>query len=1264
MPKKSAVPPELAIETIKKFMQYFKSDPLPAWSHEVWKDMSVALNKKWSFEACYLNLYYDRNCVLSTARKEMGLVVPPKFDQNNNSDLEESFISNGKSDGDASFQSSFELKNNEKKLDTFDLVLTEQQWNEMKPDIIKSDTKANSGRPKLKLKPGVWTNEISFLFWQHFRLPCAFVFKRSEVILSPDDTTYIIKIIGSCKSKVCGNTFRGDAEKQTCVEGLTIQIKTRDTRFENHELVKRPLNGQRRKQIRKELKAEGCSVWRKRYARENMRFGETEPPSLPSGNVCQQARLEEINAELGVKKEDGRDLVRTIEEMALNPEYAGFIHDVGLLPFHVTYSTPAQLYAYKEYCRLNKISIISLDATGSVVKKIDQTGRRGHIFLYAIVINFDGTTIAVHQMLSERHTTEFIELWLRQWLRGGAPKPSQAVCDYSRAFLCGISLAFNNQTIKTYVNTMFSAISGVGVQKRPDTLIRVDVAHLIHAVCRWSCWKLVRQACIKDFFVRCVAMMVECTKFSNFEEIFYLTCVVALQTHQDAELVYSEVRTAKEARKKLEDFIAVRGINIDTNLKSLSEDELKHLEEEHISEPDELDESSSCIEKWVDGQVAKAGNIQRDGEDLNPFYLPEFVKLLSSRAKEFPLWTSVGMACGTPHATSSYVEGYFNDIKTRVLKNTNRPLRVDKFLIMQARDIAGATSLFSSKMINFNAEQCVPSIESKRSVDISYLSELPSGNRGKRLHVSFERSADGEAGSNINEEKTPFHQVLSSNKEDRISKSPTESVQLLTKYNQVEDVPCFAETAWNGIGVCCNDSDLLATENWRGKDKADKLESDTFDENISCFVELSSNDIEALVDGLTSPVVKKLHDDFETNNLNGKILNGCDVLENWPELSAGLNIANENFEPMSTSLVDHSYCTTGKSTDSASNTLNLQSTNYSEFELNLKGRSKSSARTSPHSVINSIVHRDTKLTVSDSPSINMPSESELLDIQPTFSAKASQLGTKSDERQLCNRDPRKISKFFRAYPEIRHRNTLVAQKKKSTLLPHGSRCLPVKIKENGKINSYYVTNTCSLDALLHVFMEAAINDANYFNFLKSSKNCTLELVCNLIEKGATPAVFQKRVLILKNLYSCKPHIQTEERVVSYVINATDSIANVANKTLASEPSVENTEICSHCKGRTYGTICLAPNHRIIANKGFGYLETALHFRSPIFKIKCRDPCLGQYTWLRKPGNHIMIELDIRSTLKCTTGKTCALKQMPATLTLQHDEDISSEYRFV
>ncbi|EZA50231.1 hypothetical protein X777_11069 [Ooceraea biroi] len=83
--------------------------------------------------------------------------------------------------------------------------------------------------------------------------------------------------------------------------------------------------------------------------------------------------------------------------------------------------------------------------------------------------------------------------------------------------------------------------------------------------------------------------------------------------------------------------------------------------------------------------------------------------------------------------------------------------------------------------------------------------------------------------------------------------------------------------------------------------------------------------------------------------------------------------------------------------------------------------------------------------------------------------------------------------------------------------------------------------------------------------------------------------------------------------VRNILNATDNIAHLTNKILFSEPSVGNTEICSHCAGRTYGTIVLAPDHKAIVNKGFSYLETALHFRSPVFKIKCPDPCvIGEY----------------------------------------------------
>lgn len=259
---------------------------------------------------------------------------------------------------------------------------------------------------------------------------------------------------------------------------------------------------------------------------------------MPNGDVLWQARKEGIDAELGIKKNDRRDIVQIIGEMSQNPEYAGLIHDVGLLPFHICYSTQAQLHAYKEYCRLNETSVISLDSTGSIVRRLDQKGQKsGHIFLYAIVINFDNMTIYVHQMLSEKHTTEFIELWLRQWQRSGAPKPKQVVCDFSRALLCGVSLAFNNQTIKSYDNVFNTISRPLGVIKRPDTIIRVDVAYLIAAVCRWNCWKSVRHICIKKFFVRCIALMVECITFSDFEKIFYLPVLWVCKSIKTLKLI-------------------------------------------------------------------------------------------------------------------------------------------------------------------------------------------------------------------------------------------------------------------------------------------------------------------------------------------------------------------------------------------------------------------------------------------------------------------------------------------------------------------------------------------------------------------------------------------------------------------------------------------------------------------------------------------------------------------------------------------------------
>ena len=147
-----------------------------------------------------------------------------------------------------------------------------------------------------------------------------------------------------------------------------------------------------------------------------------------------------------------------------------------------------------------------MDATGSVIRKLKRTGgqKTHHIFLYSIVVNFEGTTLPVHQMVSEAHDTATIGYWLSRWtnLMGLVVPPKEAVCDYSRALINALCLAFNGRRIKSYLDICFAMIENPRVViERPATIIRIDVAHLIHMICRWPCFEKATQTSIKEFFV-------------------------------------------------------------------------------------------------------------------------------------------------------------------------------------------------------------------------------------------------------------------------------------------------------------------------------------------------------------------------------------------------------------------------------------------------------------------------------------------------------------------------------------------------------------------------------------------------------------------------------------------------------------------------------------------------------------------------------------------------------------------------------------------
>lgn len=208
-------------------------------------------------------------------------------------------------------------------------------------------------------------------------------------------------------------------------------LKSSARYVDKHEDCRRPLQAERRKIISKELKDLGVHGYTKQAATKLLRPGDTGCPFLHKPTVLRQAKKQFLDDERGVKPVDRKDTFAAIDRLNTDPVYRNSILMIGKAQFFVFYTTQSQMHCYKEYRRLHrKYSSICIDATGGVVRKIVTVGEKSsYIFIYEIVINFNKTSQAIYQMLSEAHDVDIITLWLKRWLRLGAKPPYEAVSD-------------------------------------------------------------------------------------------------------------------------------------------------------------------------------------------------------------------------------------------------------------------------------------------------------------------------------------------------------------------------------------------------------------------------------------------------------------------------------------------------------------------------------------------------------------------------------------------------------------------------------------------------------------------------------------------------------------------------------------------------------------------------------------------------------------------------------------------------------------------
>lgn len=114
-----------------------------------------------------------------------------------------------------------------------------------------------------------------------------------------------------------------------------------------------------------------------------MNFGDQEPSNLPNTNALRVAKCKALK--------EGRhhnDPVLSVCMMKNMHPYLNIIKDIGYDRFFIHYWSAAEMNVYKQYIKEKKCSIISIDATGSLVKKplLLSNRKTKQILLYEIAI--------------------------------------------------------------------------------------------------------------------------------------------------------------------------------------------------------------------------------------------------------------------------------------------------------------------------------------------------------------------------------------------------------------------------------------------------------------------------------------------------------------------------------------------------------------------------------------------------------------------------------------------------------------------------------------------------------------------------------------------------------------------------------------------------------------------------------------------------------------------------------------------------------------
>lgn len=598
------------------------------------------------------------------------------------------------------------LGHNDRQAKNYEVIIPYESFDKIKPQI---QTKKRL-RDIWKLQKG-WTDIFLDKFYDQHGFPCSYAIKYHNVFLQSVNNDYI-QFKGRCSDQNCRMPFFASIKEvpQLGKDVIINFLAINSTGIEHTH--KRSLRQPKRNFIIEDVMNSGPSEWRRKKADKSIEFGDVEPPNLYESSVLRKAKQQYMNMYLGI--ENNIDPIRSIVSLKYEVEHNGSVHSIGFDPFFCHYWSPIQDHIYKTQ-RSKSWTTVYIDATGSLVLPIIRTKHKipsAHIFLYQIVSEIENQTVPIAQQLSEKQDMLSIYYWMASWVNAGHKIPNECVCDYSKALIGAITRSFcNRKSLKQYNSMCFKYLIGE-TKILPECYVRIDIAHIIHMLCRWKCLKIRKS--IKDFYVRCISLLIKTQNIKKFEMILRMIFNVASSETDGVDL--NKINTPTEnARKNLIEFISCGGVESEDEVykdsdcyKGINEDDIFYFNEEKITSETSEDNDTPIIQEWIDNiNYSSVQESKVVGDRLNALFCPDLIKPLIKLCLDFPLWSGVMVQYfGSPNSrgTSSRIEGYFSTLKTSIILKTTPRMRVDKFLVTHLRAIRGDVKLASWKVSKENVD--------------------------------------------------------------------------------------------------------------------------------------------------------------------------------------------------------------------------------------------------------------------------------------------------------------------------------------------------------------------------------------------------------------------------------------------------------------------------------------------------------------------------------------------------------------------------------